>query len=557
MLNSLKKYCAVIAFFVAVSVAGSAHAQAVIRKEINSLTAVELQVFRDAVNEMKRRNVGINGNRASVDHRRSWDFWANMHGHFNSASFTGADACVGSRLNADGTAILGVDVLPNWDPSRPSERDTWCQCIHSSTHPATGQPQPNASQFLTWHRMYLFAFERVLRQAAVAAAARPELQRPTTGAYQAAVQALAVPYWDINSNPTLPLALRQQTYFDTYRQQSVANPLYVQQRATALNRVTPAPLRISADLRERFADVLTDNLAPSTAPAQQRYNVFNLGLEGPHGNIHCALAINSRCANGWMGKLASAANDPVFYLHHSNIDRIFECWLRNGGSAPNDSVFLNTPFTFIDNAGQPITRTVGQWLRATPAQLNYRYGTSGNYSMSAPGDTCYLPMPVEVGGRITAPAGAEASSITAADQAYDINVPKEVSTPHRRTKLIIDGLEPDAEGRMFDVYIVAPKGQRKHITTINFFGMDHHGGHHGHAMRQEFDVTDTIKSLGLKPGDKPKIIIRPTTGLETEEGMAAPFEDEADAQGTGKAAKKKNPLRFKGVYLSAPTAKWW
>ena len=35
-----------------------------------------------------------------------------------------------------------------------------------------------------------------------------------------------------------------------------------------------------------------------------------------------------------MRVVASASNDPIFFLHHANIDRLFESWLRKSGGNP-------------------------------------------------------------------------------------------------------------------------------------------------------------------------------------------------------------------------------
>ena len=39
-----------------------------------------------------------------------------------------------------------------------------------------------------------------------------------------------------------------------------------------------------------------------------------------------------------MGAVPVAALDPVFYLHHANIDRLYDCWLQvdEAGRLPTD-----------------------------------------------------------------------------------------------------------------------------------------------------------------------------------------------------------------------------
>ena len=66
---------------------------------------------------------------------------------------------------------------------------------------------------------------------------------------------------------------------------------------------------------------------------------------GPHDVIH------DPYVNGHMGDPDTAALDPLFYLHHSNVDRIWLEWLRlgNGRTNPNSSgPWGNQTFTFYD-----------------------------------------------------------------------------------------------------------------------------------------------------------------------------------------------------------------
>ena len=48
-------------------------------------------------------------------------------------------------------------------------------------------------------------------------------------------------------------------------------------------------------------------------------------------NLHNAV---HRFLGGHMGIVPSASNDPIFFLHHANIDRIFEAWLRKFNGNP-------------------------------------------------------------------------------------------------------------------------------------------------------------------------------------------------------------------------------
>lgn len=74
-----------------------------------------------------------------------------MHAYFRTGC---ADA---SDLSDPGMSGLAVRAKSNAD-----ENATWCTCQHGT------------SQFLTWHRMYLYYFENVLQ----AASGDPKLRLP-------------------------------------------------------------------------------------------------------------------------------------------------------------------------------------------------------------------------------------------------------------------------------------------------------------------------------------------------------------------------------------------
>ncbi|MEF9672381.1 tyrosinase family protein [Pseudomonas sp. PCH446] len=66
-----------------------------------------------------------------------------------------------------------------------------------------------------------------------------------------------------------------------------------------------------------------------------------------NGNPHGALHDNVGNQIG-MGQVPWAGNDPIFWLHHANIDRIWASWNKSGGKNPNDSAFLNETWVFAD-----------------------------------------------------------------------------------------------------------------------------------------------------------------------------------------------------------------
>ena len=72
-----------------------------------------------------------------------------------------------------------------------------------------------------------------------------------------------------------------------------------------------------------------------------------------------------------MGSIPWAAYDPIFWLHHCNIDRLWASWNAAGRKNPTDATFLNKKFTFADGNGNKVVATISDFLSI--AALNYKY----------------------------------------------------------------------------------------------------------------------------------------------------------------------------------------
>ena len=71
-----------------------------------------------------------------------------------------------------------------------------------------------------------------------------------------------------------------------------------------------------------------------------------------------------------MAEFSTVGGDPMFYLHHANIDRLWESWNRLGNKNPTDPKYLNRKFSWGQK--QQARGSAGQRERST-AQLGYEY----------------------------------------------------------------------------------------------------------------------------------------------------------------------------------------
>lgn len=231
-----------------------------------------------------------------------------------------------------GNAITAMQALPAANPLSWAYQAAIHGTTLSGSHPAWKTCEHGTLEFLSWHRMYLYWFERIIRK-------------------QSGDPNFALPFWnyELASERHLPPPFRPP-----------GTGLFVPDanRGNGWNAGTSF-LQAST--------VTTAGCMPQLA-----FNSFSGNLEGtPHAAVHIAFG----STGGWMGSVSTAAQDPVFYLHHCNIDRIWNAWLAQGGGRSDpltDTTFKTKKFVFFDENGKQVTMTGCDILRAQE-QLNYTY----------------------------------------------------------------------------------------------------------------------------------------------------------------------------------------
>jgi tyrosinase len=139
--------------------------------------------------------------------------------------------------------------------------------------------------FLAWHRRYVRSFELRLQQA---------------------VPGVTVPYWDWTKDREIPPALSDPGLLASW---SV-------ERGQFDETVLPTRALVNQVL----------GLTPFTP--------FQSNLEAIHGNVHNAV--------GGDMQTAHSPSDPLFFLHHANVDRLWAKWEQTPKAAdpPNASASL-------------------------------------------------------------------------------------------------------------------------------------------------------------------------------------------------------------------------
>lgn len=211
-----------------------------------------------------------------------------------------------------------------WDNNGPCDG---CQPAGYCTHQST--------LFPTWHRAYLATFEQALVDNAIAVA--KQYTGDDYDRYMEAAQNLRIPFWDWaalpadGENPFPQMFTDESVYVNSPNgPMNITNPLIGYSfKSNEEHRF------IGGDQTERKPSFTQDNRRQlrsdlwTALSSDQNYNHFSTealdeddgnfnpsSLEALHDNIHVL-------TGGHMGIVPQAAYDPVFWLHHTNVDRIF------------------------------------------------------------------------------------------------------------------------------------------------------------------------------------------------------------------------------------------
>ncbi|KAK6355957.1 hypothetical protein TWF718_000333 [Orbilia javanica] len=242
--------------------------------------------------------------------------------------------------------------------------------------------------FLSWHRPFLLLLEQTIYRKAREIVNRFSADvRPR---YQTALNGLRLPYWDWSDPVTqshIPPIVTAATVSVTQPDANgapvattIPNPLksYTFQSANSIASFWQNFARWRTTLRQPTGDGITqDDLADRTlqngynnrrqstylAFSQGRYNDFAANIESIHDEVHSAIG-----GQGHMTYVPYSAYDPIFWLHHSNMDRLMAMYqsaqpntfIEQGNSV---ATFANpsSQFDTVDTPLYPFRHRDGSW----------------------------------------------------------------------------------------------------------------------------------------------------------------------------------------------------
>jgi tyrosinase len=443
------------------------------------------------------RGVGTLQKRPISD-KTSWLFLAAIHG-----------------IDADAWTQFGY--LPNGAqlPEDPQNPTYWNQCQHQSWY------------FWPWHRAYLRTFEEIVGAAIVS------LNGPSDW---------GLPYWNYSDLKLADATAIPKEFTDQTMPDGSQNPLFVSAR---FGRSVPA--KDAALNRSIILGTFVGNDADSVPPGVggPRTPFSNSGESGglvedyPHNLVHVDVGGQGGDVGfGLMSNPQTAAIDPIFWVHHSNIDRLWEVWLnrdKTHNANPTNTDWLGGPtdraFRLYDAQGNDrpsnpqdvlSTQTLGyayddisdplpgqfrrsHRLQSLAPQVAAAHATIMAAQMTKRPDTERLDSngrQVTVGDQpvsltlslAPAPARAVANSFTA--QAMRPDTPGEPD----RVFLKLENIRTDRGSGVFDVE-VRPAAHAPYVDvgSVSLFGVaaasSSRGPHGGAGMTKVLEVTNAVDAM--------------------------------------------------------------
>ncbi len=342
--------------------------------------------------------------------------------------------------------------------------------------------------FLPWHRAYLYFFEQICR-----AASKDDN--------------FALPYWDWTKDRTIPASCWAGTLNDGTRKAAKTEKAvdeYV--GGQVIQRILDTNDFIT------FAGGRANKLRPNDFPGAGQLEIT------PHNYIH-------NFVGGDMATFLSPL-DPLFWLHHANVDRLWTEWVkRHPKGMPDDRAWLDAvPLPFFGPDGKAVAKKVRDVL--STYSLGYRYDTqpekpTGEELLGGRTDEDKVLRTEATNSKALRPREVLAVSFDPSRslrrELGSVSLLPAASLRRMRAavRLSIEGIEPpknlDVSVRAFvncpELSAETPPKDPHYIGSFTFFGEGGHGagrrsgeGGHGasHTRAVLFDMTDTLRSLAKR-----------------------------------------------------------
>jgi len=352
--------------------------------------------------------------------------------------------------------------------------------------------------FLPWHRAYLGYFEDICRTLS-------------------GDEGFVLPYWNWTRNPQIPAAFWGDR--NPLQHRRFANPQSTLASEFIGLRVIERVMR--KPNFESFASL------PSTRPRGGSGGGYG-ELEGlPHNSVHGFVG-------GDMRTLMSPL-DPIFWLHHCNVDRIWASWNANNNANSADQALANFVLggNFTDRSGASVDVKISDLYDTTSRGYEYdrlEPKPSPRIGGVLGPDMAFVPIGAssqrlavmgEAGSPLSASVAVKSELLNSLATNLGKTAIKGAELAERPAELVtlrITGVHPPEDPRAYvRVFLNCPYlteetpiNDPHYVSTFTFFTdkAATHGEHGEERMTYAFDVTDTLDAL-RRSGRYPEGAIEP------------------------------------------------
>ncbi|KAK6268806.1 hypothetical protein QUC31_012966 [Theobroma cacao] len=381
----------------------------------------------------------------------------------------------------------------------------------------------NSWLFFPFHRYYLYFFEKILGKL---------IDDPT----------FALPFWNWDSPAGMKMPAMygntKSPLYNELRNRSHYPPTLVDLDYNGTDETTTTRDQLTSNLRIMYRQMVSNGktarlfLGGPFRAGDEPYQGFGSVENVPHGPVHVWCGDNTQPNGEDMGTFYSAARDPIFYAHHSNVDRMWAVWKTLGKKRKDftDPDWLNASFLFYDENANLVrvkvrdcldNRSLGYvyqdvdipWLKTkpTPRKLRKKVASGG------PG----IALAAEINKKKVI---ASNQFPIVLDKIVSVDVPRPKKSRSKKEKedeeeiLVIDQIELDGDSfAKFDVYVndeddltIGPDNTE---FAGSFVNVPHkHKG--GKKMRTclRLGLTDLLEDLGAEDDDSVVVTLVPKYG---------------------------------------------
>ncbi|TQD92087.1 hypothetical protein C1H46_022319 [Malus baccata] len=435
-----------------------------------------------------------------------------------------------------------MKALPDDDP-RSFKQQAAVHCAYcDGAYDQVGFPElelqiHNSWLFFPFHRYYLYFFEKILGKL---------INDPT----------FALPFWNWDSPAGMPLpaiyADPKSPLYDKLRSAQHQPPTLVDLDYNGTEDNVSKETTINANLKIMYRQMVSNSknaklFFGNPYRAGDEPDPGGGSIEGtPHSPVHLWTGDNTQPNFEDMGNFYSAGRDPIFFAHHSNVDRMWSIWKTLGGKRTDltDSDWLDSGFLFYNENAELVRVKVRDCLETK--NLGYVYqDVDIPWLSSKPTPRRAKVALSKIAKKLgVAHAAVASSSKVVAGTEFPISLGSKISTVVKRPKqkkrskkakedeeeiLVIEGIEFDRDVAVkFDVYVNdvddLPSGPDKTEFAGSFVSVPHS---HKHKKKMNtilrLGLTDLLEEIEAEDDDSVVVTLVPKFGAVKIGGIKIEF----------------------------------